>query len=81
MTTRTHTRTRTAPGTETETESTTTPATERTQYASSESTVPKDAATRTSGTDRAQAMFSHGNTARLENLIDEWNAAFASGGS
>ncbi|WP_226480681.1 hypothetical protein [Natrinema amylolyticum] len=28
-------------------------------------------------TDRAQRMFSHGNTDRLENLIDEWNAAFA----
>lgn len=28
-------------------------------------------------TDRAQRMFSHGNTGRLENLIDEWNAAFA----
>ncbi|MGQ3411559.1 hypothetical protein ACT4ML_04755 [Natrinema sp. LN54] len=28
-------------------------------------------------TDRAQRMFSHRNTGRLENLIDEWNAAFA----
>ncbi|ELY68730.1 hypothetical protein [Natrinema versiforme] len=28
-------------------------------------------------TDRAQRMFSHGDTGRLENLIDEWNAAFA----
>ncbi|ELY83696.1 hypothetical protein [Natrinema altunense] len=27
--------------------------------------------------DRAQRMFSHGNTDRLENLIDEWNAAVA----
>lgn len=27
--------------------------------------------------DRAPKTFSHGNTARLENLIDEFNAAFA----
>ncbi|WP_226004531.1 hypothetical protein [Natrinema salinisoli] len=28
-------------------------------------------------TDRAPRTFSHRNGARLENLIDEWNAAFA----
>ncbi|MDF9744960.1 hypothetical protein [Natrinema salsiterrestre] len=28
-------------------------------------------------TDRAPRTFSHRNSARLENLIDEWNAAFA----
>lgn len=28
-------------------------------------------------TDRAPRTFSQGNTARLENLIDEFNAAFA----
>ncbi|PCR89876.1 hypothetical protein [Natrinema ejinorense] len=29
--------------------------------------------------DRAPRTFSHRRTGRLENLIDEWNAAFASG--
>ncbi|QFU82688.1 hypothetical protein [Natronorubrum aibiense] len=28
-------------------------------------------------TDKAPRTFSHRNTARLENLIDEWNTAFA----
>ncbi|PCR90370.1 hypothetical protein [Natrinema ejinorense] len=28
-------------------------------------------------TDQAPQTFSHRNTGRLENLIDEWNAAFA----
>ncbi|MDS0476737.1 hypothetical protein [Natrinema sp. 1APR25-10V2] len=28
-------------------------------------------------TDRAPRTFSHRNTARLENLVDEWNTAFA----
>ncbi|WP_254521444.1 hypothetical protein [Natrinema caseinilyticum] len=32
-------------------------------------------------TDRAPQTFSHRNRARLENLIDEWNAAFATGNS
>ncbi|WP_222916619.1 hypothetical protein [Natrinema sp. SYSU A 869] len=36
-----------------------------------------DVADPLTATDRAQRMFSHGNTGRLENLIDEWNAAFA----
>ena len=31
------------------------------------------------GTDRAPQTFSNGNRARLENLIDEFNAAFANG--
>jgi len=30
-------------------------------------------------TDRAPRMFSTQNRARLENLVDEWNAAFAPG--
>ncbi|SDC33830.1 hypothetical protein [Natrinema hispanicum] len=30
-------------------------------------------------TDRAPRMFSYQNRARLENLVDEWNAAFAPG--
>ncbi|MBZ6493539.1 hypothetical protein [Natrinema longum] len=29
--------------------------------------------------DRAPRTFSHRRAGRLENLIDEWNAAFASG--
>ncbi|SIS04561.1 hypothetical protein [Natronorubrum thiooxidans] len=32
-------------------------------------------------TDMAPRTFSHRNTARLENLMDEWNTAFANAGS
>ncbi|SER27791.1 hypothetical protein [Natrinema salaciae] len=35
------------------------------------------AATPRTATDRAPRTFSHRNATRLENLIDEWNAAFA----
>ncbi|ELY80068.1 hypothetical protein [Natrinema gari] len=40
-------------------------------------TPSSDVADPRTATDRAQRMFSHGNTNRLENLIDEWNAAVA----
>ncbi|WP_459808422.1 hypothetical protein [Halopiger thermotolerans] len=80
MTTRTHTRPQTQ--TRTDAESTPAPATERSTRPSSSATPASDpSANRPSGTDRAPAMFSRRNTDRLENLIDEWNAAFASGGS
>ena len=32
-------------------------------------------------TDMAPRTFSHRNTTRLENLIDEWNTAFANAGA
>ncbi|SEW17357.1 hypothetical protein [Natrinema salifodinae] len=40
----------------------------------SASTAPTDSQ---SATGRAPRTFSHRNQARLENLMDEWNAAFA----
>ena len=54
------------------------PTTDRTQAtpASTNTTPLEDPRT---ATDRAPRMFSYQNRARLENLVDEWNAAFAPG--
>lgn len=45
--------------------------------ATTESTPATSSQPTRAATTRAQAMFSHRNTDRLENLIDECNAAFA----
>ena len=46
-----------------------------------ETTPSNAAADPRTATDRAPRTFSHRNATRLENLIDEWNAAFANEGT
>ncbi|ELY58494.1 hypothetical protein [Natronococcus jeotgali] len=42
---------------------------------------PTTRTTRPTASERAPATFSNGHTDRLQNLIDEWNTAFADGAS
>ena len=70
---RTRHRTRTRTDTETETDAEATPTTPTTRSGIGDSSAT---ATERSAAARVQSMFSSRNTARLENLVDEYNAAF-----